>query len=60
MKNIYDGFQVTDKLAKAMDDFEKNHPNDNIFVLALEYFLQNKGLYDAKFDDENYKSYYNR
>jgi len=52
MKTIYDGFQITDKLSEAMNNFEDKYPDKDIYVLAFELFLEQNGYYQKKYDLE--------
>lgn len=44
MKHWYDGWRATDKLVEAGNNFEKQNPHRNIYVEALEEFLEKRGL----------------
>jgi len=54
MKTIYDGFQITDKLSEAMNNFEDKYPDKDIYVLAFELFLEQNGYYQKKYDLEKW------
>lgn len=52
MKKWYDGWETTDKLAIAGKKFEEENPNRDIYVEALELFLEKEGYYKKSEDEE--------
>jgi hypothetical protein len=52
VKEVSEGFQVSDKLARSMRVFEGLYPDRHLFVEALSEFLRYEHLYNIKDDEE--------